>query len=723
MLRTVTWPADGAVDLAVPPREALAALVAVTARRTHSDVVEVTAGATTTGVDLAADPPFADLCAQVEPLLAGADPVAVDGSGLVSTPDGSRLHARTADVASQVAQALDDAGRDPSTRISVLRLASEADLAAVARFGAGAAPPAARTIPDLVRARAAAGPDAVAVSGGGLALTYRQLVDRADALAAVLVTAGVRPGEVVGVVGGRSPGLVTALLAVLRAGGAYLAPAPDWPDARVTALLDDAGVRVVLADPGLGQVPGGRTVVPFDAPEPTDPVALPADLSPDALAYVSYTSGSTGEPKGVCVPHRAVARLVDEPDWADLGPGDTVLQAAPVAFDASTFELWGTLAAGARLALLPPGDVDPAGLAAAITGEGVTVLWLTAGLFQQMTDRHLDCFAGVRHALAGGDVVSPDAVARLLDAHPGIVFTNGYGPTENTTFTTCATIRGSAGDGPLPIGRPIRGTDVRVLDPLGRPVPPGVVGHLHALGAGLALGYLGKPAATAEAFPPAPGGGRQYRTGDLARWRADGTLEFAGRADEQVKINGYRVEPGEAAAVLREHPGVAAAEVTAEPAAGGGTQLVAHVVTTGDAPSPRDLRDWARARVPGFLVPARVRVVDRFPLTGNGKLDRAALARQDHDEEPGTAAAPGTPLERYLCRLWAQALRLDEVGVDDDFFELGGHSLIAADLIVRLREDLGVELRARTFYLSPTVAELAASDELRPLRDRGELPL
>lgn len=724
MLRTVTGPADGAVVLAVAPREALAALVAVTARRTYSDVVAVTAG-TTAEVDLATDPPFADLCALVEPLLDGARSVDVGGTRLVVADGTARLYADTNEVASQVERALIDATREPCTRISVLDLASTEDLEAVARFGRGAEPAAVRTVPDLVRARAAAQPDAPAVTGGGLTLSYRELVHRADAVARALVAAGVRPDEVVGVFGVRSTGLVTALLAVLGAGGAYLALPPDWPDARVAALLDDADVRVVLTDPGLeGRVPAGRTVVPFDAPEQATAVTLPEDISPDALAYVSYTSGSTGEPKGVCVPHRAVARLCDCPDWITLGPGDTVLQAAPVAFDASTFELWGALAAGARLALLPPGSVDPAALGAVLVDEGVTVLWLTAGLFHQMVDNHVDRLGGIRHLLAGGDVVSPDAVRRLLDAFPDIVFTNGYGPTENTTFTACGTFRhGGVDDGPLPIGRPICGTSVRVLDPLGRPVPPGVVGHLHALGVGLARGYLGKPAATAAAFTPADGGGRQYRTGDLARWRADGMLEFIGRADDQVKVNGYRVEPGEVAALLRGHPGVAAAEVAAEPGPGGGARLVAYVVPAGRGPTQRELREWALARVPEFLVPAKVLTLDRFPLTGNGKLDRAALARLASGDQkaPEVNGAPETPLERYLCWMWAEALKVDEVGVDDDFFELGGHSLIAADLLGRLQEELGVELSARTFYLSPTIAELAESDELRPLRDRVRL--
>ncbi|WNV85475.1 non-ribosomal peptide synthetase [Umezawaea sp. Da 62-37] len=725
---TVGGRVAGTPGRAALPSEVLAALVAVTARRAHSDAVAVT-GDVTVELDLSADPSLAALCAEVSPLVGSGFTAAVGGVRLVVAGELAELYAadddELAQVAGQVDRALLDGTRDPSPVVSALDLASDADRALVAGFEGGDPLPApTRLVHDLVDERARLDPDAPALTAEGTTMTYRWLVDRADALAGALVHAGVRPDEVVGVLGERSAELVTALLAVLKAGGAYLALSPDWPDARLTGLLDDARVRVVLADPDLvDRVPGDRIALPFDAKPRETAGPLPGDLSPSTLAYVSYTSGSTGEPKGVCVPHAAVSRLVTEPDWLRLGPDDVVLQAAPVAFDASTLEIWGPLSSGGRLALLPPGRVDPAELAAVVAAERVTVLWLTAGLFHQVVEHHLDRLAGVRHLIAGGDVISPDAVRRLLAAHPGLVFTNGYGPTENTTFTTCAEFRGSVGDGPLPIGRPIRGTRVRVLDPLGRPVPPGVVGDLHALGDGLARGYLGRPAATAAVFTPADGGGRQYRTGDLARWRADGSLDFLGRADDQVKINGYRVEPTEVAVALRAHPAVRDAVVMAEPGAGGSTRLAAYVVlgdddgTTGPA-----LRDWLRERVPEFLVPARVVALDAFPLTRNGKLDRDALpAAAPADPPPlDEAMTPQDALERFLCELWAEVLKLDSVGVDDDFFELGGHSLVAADLLGRLQQDFGVELPARKFYLSPTIAELSELAELDPLRKHVE---
>ncbi len=737
MLEGVSVGGRAAATLGRTPRppEVLAALVAVTARRAHTDKVAVT-GDVTVELDLSDGPTFAALSAEVSPLI-GAECTAVVGDiQLVVAGGTAELRSACGDelarVAGQVDQALVDGTRSSSPPVPDLDLASEADRALVATFEGGDPPAApARLVHDLVDERARLTPDAPALTDGGTTLPYRWLAGRAGELAGRLVQAGVRPGEVVGVLGDRSPALITGLLAVLKAGGAYLALPPDWPDARLTGLLDDAGVRVVLADPALaGRVPGDRTAVPFDAAPPPGVEPLPGDLPPDTLAYVSYTSGSTGAPKGVCVPHQAVSRLVHEPDWLHAGPDDVFLQAAPVAFDASTLEIWAPLTTGARLVLLPPGRVDPAELGAVVAAERVTVLWLTAGLFHQVVDHHLDCLAGVRHLIAGGDVLSPGAVRRLLAAYPDLVFTNGYGPTENTTFTTCATFGGPAGspagDGPLPIGRPIRGTRVRVLDRLGRPVPPGVVGDLYALGDGLARGYLGRPAATAAVFTPAADGERQYRTGDLARWRPDGALDFLGRADDQVKINGYRVEPAEVAAALGTHPAVAAAVALAEPGAGGSTRLAAYVVFTGDdgtgVPAPA-LRDWLRERVPEFLVPARIVALDAFPLTRNGKLDRDALPTAAAD--PEGLAANGTPedaLERFLCDLWAKVLMVDSVGVDDDFFELGGHSLVAADLLGQLQQDFGVELPARTFYLSPTIAELAELKELHPLRERFEAP-
>ncbi|MFJ8044030.1 amino acid adenylation domain-containing protein [Kitasatospora sp. NPDC096147] len=605
----------------------------------------------------------------------------------------------------------------PGDALTAVPLASAEDLAQVTAWGGtGVAPGPARPVHVLVAERAQAAPDAVAVSADGSKLTYRELDGAADAVAAALLAAGVRPGEVVGVSHERGAALVTAVLGVLKAGGAYLALDPEAPDARSAAQLADAGVRTVLAQDSLRQrLPGGLTVLtPAEVPAEAPAGFRPVEVGPDDLAYISYTSGSTGEPKGVAVPHRAVARLVGPNDWSDLRPEDVVLQLAPVAFDASTLELWGALANGASLAVYPAGPVTADRLAELLRDEGVTVAWLTAGLFHQMVGSQLKSFAGLRQVIAGGDVIRPDQLRRLLGAHPELTFTNGYGPTENTTFTACWTTRTAPRTGSVPIGRPIAGTRVLVLDSALRPVPAGVPGELYAAGEGLAREYLGRPEATAAAFreDPARPGERIYRTGDLARWLPDGDLEFLGRADNQVKINGYRVEIGAVEAAVLANPAVAEAVVLAQPDPAGGKRLLAYLVPTGDG-DVASLREALRRQLPSYMLPWAYVTLEKFPLNRNGKLDRAALpaARRVPRDLPDAYRAPVTPEEEYLCGLWGEVLDVEPVGIDDDFFELGGHSLMAGELITRIQEERSIELSAQTLYLRPTIAELAEALE------------
>ncbi len=571
---------------------------------------------------------------------------------------------------------------------------------------------------ELVAAQAERTPDALAISCRHTTLTYRRLDSWAGRLAGLLTQGGVGRGQVVAVLADRSPELIVALLAVLKSGAAYLALESDVPAEHREQLIKDARVSIALTDDeASGTLPGVRTIRIDDPGELAGHAYLPrAAIQPDDLAYVSYTSGSTGPSRGVAVPHAAVSRLVRNPDWADFTEHDTFLQLAPVAFDASTLEIWAPLTIGARLAIHPAGRLDVDELVATLAAEGVTVLWLTAGLFHQVVASRLESLGALRHLIAGGDVLSGKAVRTLLARYPRLRFTNGYGPTENTTFTTCWTSDTASPADPIPIGRPISGTRVAILDAALEMAPVGVTGELYAGGGGLARCYFGQPVATAGRFVADPHaatpGARMYRTGDLARWRPDGTIDFLGRADRQVKIRGYRVEPGEVEAAIEGFPGVSSALVTTEPDAMGNTGLVAFATPAdqrADSAQLADqLRSWLAGRLTPHLVPARLTIVHRLPINRNGKVDRTAFEAAARAPRAISTAyvAPREPMESFLAELWAAMLGIDAVGVHDDFFEIGGHSLIAAEVLSRVQREFGADLAARVFYLYPTVAEL-----------------
>ncbi|MGC4891694.1 amino acid adenylation domain-containing protein [Micromonospora sp. DT227] len=572
-------------------------------------------------------------------------------------------------------------------------------------------PESAGTVLDMIAEQVATRPDAVAVSWRDERLTYRDLDAAANRLGHRLIAAGVRPDTPVGVGVPASVWLPVALLGILRAGAAYLGVNPAQPPDYRRALLDDAGVRIVVTA-GDDSAADGRTAVPVDGDGPDAPT--PRRPHPDSTAYVAYTSGSTGRPKGVRIPHRAVTRLVAAPDYVEVTAADTVLHAAPVAFDASTFELWTPLCHGARVAVRPHDAVEPRDLLDVIAHERVTVLWLTAGLFHHMAAGPLDAFGGVRTLLVGGDVIDPAAVNRVLAAVPGLRVVNGYGPTENTTFSLCHPVRTPV-DGPaVPIGRPVPGSGGHILDARLRPVPDGETGELYVDGAGLARGYHAQPARTAERFVANPfvAGARMYRTGDLARRRPDGAVDFLGRVDDQVKISGYRVEPGEVEAALRRCPPVRSAAVVAQGAPDGGQRLVAFVA--GDPAEPPlstlSIRRHLAASLPRYAVPAAITVVEDLPLTPHSKVDRTALAAwagRDRPEVNAEFQPPGTPTEQAVAAVWADVLGLLTVGVHDDFFELGGYSLAGMRITGELEANFGVSLPARTFYENSTVAELA----------------
>ncbi len=582
-----------------------------------------------------------------------------------------------------------------------------------------------RCIHELFVEQAARTPDATAVSQGRRVLTYRQLDGVSDVLAQRLRVAGVTSGDIVAVVLERSLELIVALTAILKAGGAYLYLDPAEPAEQRTRILSDAAARYAVVDAETRDQVGGVTnVLNLDDP-PTVPAAAGSvlEINPDTPAYVCYTSGSTGDPKGVVVPHRAIFRLVHSPSWIDVHDDDVFFQLTRVGFDVSTFEIWMPLVRGLRLALGPPlhTDLDFAELTDMIRAEGVTVLWLTTGLFHKIVTHHLDSLAGIRHLLAGGDVLSPTHVRRVMAAYPDLIFTNGYGPTENTTFSTCWTTRTAGDAARVPIGRPIDGSTVAVLDDTLRAVAPGEIGELWVGGHGVATGYLNRPGATAEKFvadphPAAPPGSRMYRTGDLARW-SDGTLDFLGRADRQVKIRGYRVEPSAVEMELLRQPGVEQAAALTRTDGAGDTRLIAYVAVGQLDPAEwnsfgTSLREKLQATVPAHLVPWAIIVRSEIPLNPNGKVDRSSLPPEKIPRNVwNDYVEPNDLVERRLAAIWSDALAVEPVGVRDNFFDLGGHSLLAAELLAALQYEFDVALPARTLYLRPTIADLA--EELR----------
>ncbi|MFI1400468.1 amino acid adenylation domain-containing protein [Streptomyces sp. NPDC020681] len=647
--------------------------------------------------------------------------VTAGAGGLVDGPAASVLEAA-------LRAATDAVAHDPDTAVARLRLATVDESAHWLRLGhSDRRPPAARCIQELISERAALTPDAPAVTSGTEVLTYRQLNENAGRLAQKLRESGIAGDSVVAVLLSRSPQLVVTLLAILKAGGAYLALDPEDPRRRHEQVLRDSGAALLVTTRGTadGAVYGLPTLDPADLPTSgTAPAETETDAhasNPDALAYISYTSGSTGEPRGVGVPHRAVARLVSDPDWIDVSADDVFLQLAPVAFDASTWEIWAPLVHGARLAVAPPGVVEVDLLAETLTSERVTVVWLTAGLFHQMAALHLDAFAGLRHVVAGGDVISPSHLSRLLSGHPHLTFTNGYGPTENTTFTACWTTTTAPTGDTVPIGRPISGTHVAVLDADLRPVPPGVCGDLYAAGDGLARGYANRPAATAQSFVPdvisGIPGARMYRTGDLARWTPQGTLEFLGRADQQLKVQGFRVEPGSIEAELTRMEEVREAVVIGQPDDAGGKRLLAYVVLNEAAAKGTEdtegigarLREKLRATLPTAMVPWAVLIRTELPLNKNGKVDRRALpaATRVPRNVWNDFVAPRTEVQRRLADLWGDVLGVEPIGIEDDFFDLGGHSLLVAELLGTLKDTFAVDVPARVLYLQPTITDLA----------------
>ena len=600
------------------------------------------------------------------------------------------------------------------------------------------------SIPELFVRQAMLRCDAVAVEQGEESLTYGEILQRSEHLARRLVALGLQPEERVAVSAERSPGLIVALLSILKAGGAYLPLDPSHPPERLAWTVRDAGASLLLADaaPEI-DLPEGLRLVDLKGDEPEVAGELP-NVPAEGLAYVMYTSGSTGTPKGVAVTHRNGIRLVRGADFADMGPHQAWLQYAPIAFDASTLEIWAPLLNGGRLVMFPGASGSLEDLSQVIEGHGVTSAWLTAGLFHEMVDGSVEGLRPLRQLLTGGDVVSPEHARKALKSLPGLNLIDGYGPTEGTTFTSCCRITEPRQVGAsVSVGRPIANARIHVLDACAGPLPIGAWGELHAGGDGLARGYLNRPDLTAERFVPDPfagpdaAGSRLYRTGDLVRWRADGNLEFQGRLDSQIKIRGFRIEPAEVETALLACSGVLRAVVVGVGETGN-KKLAAFWVGEAQA---KELRFRLRSRLPEVMVPAIFVPLSELPLTPNGKVDRRALAAMAESDAGAVRpmrerVPPRTSMEEMVVRACAEVLgrEPDEISVMDNFFELGGHSILATRLVSRLSQEHGMALALQMVFEAANLEEMAdrmaqqelesASDELlgEVLREMEAVP-
>jgi amino acid adenylation domain-containing protein len=567
----------------------------------------------------------------------------------------------------------------------------------------------------------------VALVSGAQTIDYNSLDWLTDRVAGRLQAQGVALGTLVGLLCPRSIPAIVVMLAVLKAGAAYLPLDPSYPSEANARMLADGKPKILIGTRALlSELQLPASVVPLDIDalvrEATSaaPFAPPEmQTSPDTPAYVMYTSGSTGAPKGVVVPHRGIVRLVRGQDFMTLGPDEVLLHAAPLAFDASTLEIWGALLNGGRVVIIEDAVPSLDVIANAIRDHGVTSVWLTAGLFHLFAERDLSKFASVRQLLAGGDVLSPSHVRRVLELLPQCRLINGYGPTENTTFTCCFTIpRSGWGDGSVPIGTPIAGTKAYIVDDALELVSDGEIGQLVAGGDGVALGYLNRPDLTAERFVPdqfsRKYGALLYLTGDYARRRPDGAIEFLGRRDRQIKIAGKRIELDEIETQLRTVPGVQDAVVVARQVGDAPLRLGAYLKPA-QWPAAPDFAERvlavAKVRLPQHMVPADILALAAFPLNVNGKIDRSALPTfpsavpitQAHNT--GLTLSPTTAL---VVDAWRQALGQADVPLTLNFFDLGGTSIGMVKVHAELNGRVPVALTMTDLFSYPTIARLVA---------------
>jgi amino acid adenylation domain-containing protein len=589
-------------------------------------------------------------------------------------------------------------------------------------------------VQQLVEIAVARQPEAVAISYGAEQISYRKLNSLANQLAHYLRRRGVGLETRVGVLMERSAEWIVALLGILKAGGTYVPLDGSYPAQRLRFMLQDAEVRLLLTESGQpevvaeGEAAGEPEVVYLDqawerlGSESGENLAKVTQA--ENLAYLMYTSGSTGQPKGVGVTHRAINRLVRNTNYVKFDERARVAQISNASFDAATFEIWGALLNGGQLVILEKETaLSPTELGRQLAAHQISVLFLTTALFHQLAQSRPALFASLTYLVFGGEAADAHCVQRVLQAGKPRHLINGYGPTESTTFSTWYEAQPQdLGARTIPIGRALANTDVWILDREAQLVPVGVAGELHIGGDGLARGYLGRPALTAEKFVPHPysaePGARLYRTGDLVRYQVDGNIEFLQRMDQQVKVRGFRVELGEIESLLNQYWAIVESVVVAGKDASGDTRLIAYIVPE-EGVEPRSSEMWTflQEKLPSYMLPSVFVTIKELPLTPNGKVDRRALPLPEEigDEVSANFIAPRTVMEEAVAEIWRQTLGITQVGVESNFFDLGGHSLLATRVMSQIRERCGIELPLRVLFESPTIAALARKlEEAQP---------
>ncbi|MEZ0387842.1 MAG: amino acid adenylation domain-containing protein [Verrucomicrobium sp.] len=583
-----------------------------------------------------------------------------------------------------------------------------------------------RTLAQIFADNAAEHPESVALDDGTHSLSYRELAARAGRLTDRLRAVGLAQGDRIAISADRTMEVVISMIAVLNLGGVYVPLDPTEPRERLLGMLSDSGVQAVLASEAHWHIFSPdeerrwKLLSHDDALAQTGPTeivaAAPGQFRKEEVACVLYTSGSTGRPKGICIKHASIASLVLKTNYTNFTREDVVAQAANCCFDAATFEIWGALLNGARLSLISREKLLQADdLEQEITRRGITVLFLTTGLCHELVRQKPGMFRCLRQLVVGGEVLRPEIASQVMAHGPPVRFTNGYGPTETTTFAAFHDVLAYEDwTQPLPIGRPISRARVYVLDKSLRALPAGIPGELYIGGNGVSEGYLNHPDLTAEKFVADPfvDGAILYRTGDWGRIRQDGELDFLGRKDGQAKIRGHRVEVGEIESALARHPAVQEGVVTIQGPEGDveQTHVIGHVVFhPGSKATAGELKAFLRILFPEYLVPSHFYVRDKFPLNRNGKVDRRSLTLTPGASLPNSQAvdSPQTPTEKTLHRLWRDLLRLPNPGINEDFFELGGNSLSATRLLVLVEQEFGIRLTPATFFTRCTIKELS----------------